>query len=1461
MLKPRSVDMLKNIPARRQAVFVRCVRCVRSVRWLLPALVFAAVPLAQAGFALPELGFDAERQAAGAALFAGSCSENLQPVRLAVHDAASGRRLPLPEARCTGGVWQLAAADLAGADAAALASLAGRIELTAVHADRLGRQAGLMVSFLAGSVDARVLAVGIDAPTPIHAGNRRPYVVSGACSVPGERVVLALRDGQGRRFSPEPAAQPLCRGGRWRHALDLPAWPGDGLLTLDVRHASSAGLESWLSASVWQDTHAPALSIDPLLFVHDANQTSLAVSGACSEAHSPVLLRVQDSRGASVSASTRCSGTGWSAAALDLSALADGELAFRASYEPSFPESASATQAGVKATTPKPAPPEARGTLAVLLEPALQDRPRTGGQGAASPPGSLATAAGSPQVSAASVASAVSVVSLAKSASGDAARGTPAIAAGARHSLAIKADGSVWAWGSHERGQLGDGQRAALRPLQSTPVRVGGLTAVAVGAGAAHSVALTTSGSVFSWGANESGQLGTGTASTAETNRPVALGGSVPLFSEIAVGAHHTLALSAAGAVWAWGANGDGQIGQSTAVPFDAQPRQIIAGGVRAIAAGARHSLALMENGEVYAWGRGVTGATAATSTPQKVAGLANVSAIAAGGEHSLALKDGGIWAWGANWTGQLGDGGSSEQPLPVAVRSPDGAAPLAGVAAIRAGDAFSLALKTDGSVLAWGYGAMGPVGKAGWKSLLPRQIANTGPSSSLRVVALAAGDHHALALTAGGGVLAWGYNGYGQLGDGALTYRQDPLDPGLSDVAALHAGGRHVVTKRNVTGPSARAWGANWRGQIDPDYPFQYQPSADSEDSLSMVFDGAAAVAAGYAHTLKLAGTPAVTTAYGDNGSGQLGLNLGAGYKKLAAGGRHSLAIGADDRVLAWGSNESGQLGRAGDSSATPVTVQGTQMSGAVAEVAAGAAHSLAISNGAVWAWGSNLFGQIGPGGGSGQSATPVAVAALAAGATRVAAGWQHSVALVDGEVWTWGRNAAGQLGNASTSDSAVPVRVLDKTKGVTGIAAGAQHTLAINAVSGELWSWGNNVNGQLGNASTQNVALPALLSTLYPGAEIAAGADYSLVRTASGRVKVFGGDADGQLGWQDVLGSKDLVIAAIRPDVVPALLDLGNAAAPNVTLAQPANPVLSGATLFTGTASAGSQLKWSLLRSTAPHPDLQQIHAGQDGLGNAADFSGTASIGSGVFSLTAPAGLSVPRAYRLFVCVVQDSASSCYGNAASVDFTTASPPGSTRYSVSVSLAGDAGAGFVAGTPESLDGAALYCGSGSCTRDFAVGQSVSLRAFAGAGATFTGWSGGCSGSADTCSVSASAAVVATFSRPGAAGGTVGFSPVSGVPAGRSVSLTLNRSANTDAAATVRVLPTGSDVASCSFADVGFVPGQSQASLRLTAKAGCSGAISLTLSGSGVDFGSNSPVNIYLRKRSGGTPWEILLLD
>ncbi len=316
---------------------------------------------------------------------------------------------------------------------------------------------------------------------------------------------------------------------------------------------------------------------------------------------------------------------------------------------------------------------------------------------------------------------------------------------------------------------------------------------------------------------------------------------------------------------------------------------------------------------------------------------------------------------------------------------------------------------------------------------------------------------------------VTWGSNAFGDLGDGTeLPSSTAVFVTGLvGDVTAVAAGQNHSLA---VINGSVYGWGWNDYGQVG---------------------DG----------TVTVRHTPALV------------VGLSGGVVSVAAGSLHSLAV-KDSAAYAWGDNQFGELG---DGTTTqrnsPVAVTG--LSSGVTAVAGGSDFSLAIQNGGAYAWGVDTFGQLGIGSFFSNRSTPVAVRGLASGVTAIAAGESFSLALQNGAVYAWGNNNRGQLGIGTTSSHSLPVAVSGLTSGVTAIAAGSSHSLAVQ--NGGVYAWGTNIEGELGDGSFASISnVPERIDPvdLTSIVAVAAGAFDSYALSSDGSLWVWGRNDGGELG-----------------------------------------------------------------------------------------------------------------------------------------------------------------------------------------------------------------------------------------------------------------------------------------------------------------------------------------------------------
>jgi len=741
-----------------------------------------------------------------------------------------------------------------------------------------------------------------------------------------------------------------------------------------------------------------------------------------------------------------------------------------------------------------------------------------------------------------------------------------AMTAGSFHSLAVCADGTLAAWGYNSYGQLGNGSTAQ----SNVPVVVGtigalvGKTVVAISAGSFHSLALCSDGSLAAWGLNYNGQLGNG--NTTSSNVPVAVNAAGVLAGKtvvsMAAGYSHNLALCADGTLAAWGDNTFGVLGN---------------------------------------------GGTAASTVPAPVnvtgtlAGKRVIN-VAAGGSHSLALcSDGTVAAWGYNTNGQLGIDGVTRSNVPVAV-STAGVLARKTVVAVAAGSNHSLALCADGTLAAWGSNSSGQLGNDGTtQSNVPVAVSTTGVLAGKTVVAISAGVSHSLALCADGTLVTWGAGNLGQLGNNSTLQSNVPvlvstakLVPGARFVAAISGQAADHTFGMVVEPPASRiaveqpAGTELVNGSSGVDFGGSPIGTAATRtftiknagslvlNGFAMTFDGANSsdfsvitapaemVEPGSSTTLVIAFTPSsgsigprsgvLRIASNDPLTGSFAVNLtGMAVGRLEAAYTTGMEVPLSaSRFTATGSTVDFSLNYAPVTGTTLMVVKNTgpgKIDGAFNNLAQG--QVVALSYGDVtykfvanyyggsgndlvlqwaatrpFAWGKNTYGQLGDGTTTRRNVpTAVSTAGALSGKTpiAVAGGGNHSLALcADGTLVAWGDNRYGQLGYGNTTSSKVPVAVdmagILSGKTVVAVAAGALHSLALCS-DGTLAAWGNNLEGQLGNGTATSSKVPVavdmtgVLSSKTIVA-VAAGSDHNLVLCSDGTMAAWGFNGAGQLG-----------------------------------------------------------------------------------------------------------------------------------------------------------------------------------------------------------------------------------------------------------------------------------------------------------------------------------------------------------
>jgi alpha-tubulin suppressor-like RCC1 family protein len=373
----------------------------------------------------------------------------------------------------------------------------------------------------------------------------------------------------------------------------------------------------------------------------------------------------------------------------------------------------------------------------------------------------------------------------------------------------------------------------------------------------------------------------------------------------------------------------------------------------------------------------------------------------------------------------------------------------------------------------------------AGGVVAAPSADARPAPSAPILASSVVGGALHSCALTTSGGVECWGYNGDGELGNGTLTDSKIPVNVSSlsSGVVALAAGAWHTCALLNTGG--LVCWGDNDLGQLGDGTT----TSRSTPVSVSGLSTGVAAVSAGQLHTCALTTTGAVDC-WGYNGDGEVGdgtttnrpvptavPSLTTGVTHISAGGYHSCAVMSDGSAQCWGANDFGDLGD-GTTTASSVPVVVAGLAGPLANISAGGAYTCAVSvAGGAQCWGSNRDGQLGDGTGA-NSGAPVNVSGLTSGVAGIAAGLGHACAVTtSGAVQCWGDGDDGDLGNSATTTSLAPVGVTGLGSGVASIGVGEYQSCAV-LTTGVLDCWGSNTNGQVGDGTTTNRPSPVTVN-----------------------------------------------------------------------------------------------------------------------------------------------------------------------------------------------------------------------------------------------------------------------------------------------------------------------------------------------------------------------------------------------
>lgn len=696
----------------------------------------------------------------------------------------------------------------------------------------------------------------------------------------------------------------------------------------------------------------------------------------------------------------------------------------------------------------------------------------------------------------------------------------------------------IWGGGSGLYGQLGNNTTAQA----SSPVSVFGgrsFSQILLEYTGNNVLAVEAStGAAYSWGYNLYGQLGNN--STADASSPVSvLGGRS--FGKIEKGSNFSTAIEGStGTIFAWGVNSSGQLGTGNFISYSSPVAVLSGKSFSFISTGDNSSVAVEgSTGQLYAWG--LNGGTLTIPSPSVYNPNSPVSLSGANRTfRSLSVGDstafgvalesstGLAYAWGDNASGQLGNNSTVLSLTPVSVRGGRSYASIgAGLGAV-----YAIA-GSNGNLYAWGKNNLGQLGDG--TTFYRSSPVLTGIGSGYSYKQIASYSTATFALEGNGRLYAWGANSSGTVGDGTSVNRSYPTQVrfpkpiSFTQAAIAYGSGAGLDFTGNYY-----AWGANDLGQLgnlnteNTFYAYSYPLIGGSFSQITPTGT----------EMYALLGPAGIAYAWGKNHYGQLGNNtftLGANaffpisiyssksFKEIVAGNVFSLAIDSTGQISTWGYNNVGQLGNGTTTnSSTPTTISSSISFSKIATLTAYPATVFAIegSTGRAYGWGSNFYGELGTDSTS-YASSPVSVLGGRSFKDILYSGVGNVVAIEGstGNAYTWGRNRSGQLGNNSMANSSIPVSVLGG-RSFSQACVLEDGVAAIEGSTGRVWTWGTASWGLLGNNSINNSSSPVsvLGGRSFSKISSSEGFFYIGIEGSTGNAYSWGTNNYGYLGNGDV-------------------------------------------------------------------------------------------------------------------------------------------------------------------------------------------------------------------------------------------------------------------------------------------------------------------------------------------------------
>jgi alpha-tubulin suppressor-like RCC1 family protein len=689
------------------------------------------------------------------------------------------------------------------------------------------------------------------------------------------------------------------------------------------------------------------------------------------------------------------------------------------------------------------------------------------------------------------------------------------VKAGGTHTVAIRNDGLLFAWGYGFQGQLGD-ETIQFRP---SPVQIGSSSWTSVSAGSQHTAAIRSDGLLFTWGAGSSGRLGLGTTGgTINRSSPTQVGSSS--WTSVSAGETHTVAITSVGGLFAWGAGSSGRLGVGiggTGTINRSIPLQIGTSSWTSVSSGATHTAAITSNGLLFTWGVGSSGrlgvgiggtGTINRSSPTQV-GSSSWTSVSAGQGHTVAIRsDSLLFTWGFAAAGRLGIDSIANRSSPIQVGSDLWNS-------VSAAEGHSAAIRNDGALFTWGVGTSG---RLGLNDVISRSSPTQVGSSSWTQVT--AGTTHTAGILNNNLIYSWGNDGNGQLGLGTVGGIQispvvlqstqstsSPIQIGSSSWSMVSAGryGTGAIRSDGLL----FMWGLNNYGQVGNNSTAYIINSPTQIGTSSWIM-----VSVGDNHTAAIRSDTALFI-WGSGYNGRLGNNASSGRRSspiqvgtsiswisVSAGRSHTVGIQRDNpglpnntgSLFSWGANQYGQLG-VGDTITRSTLVQVDSLTYTI--VSAGEFHNAVLTYGVaskdLYTWGRGSAGRLGNGSIANRS-TPTLITAPGApfySWSMVSAG-RYGVAAIDSRnlLFTWGFNP-GTLGLNDNISRSLPTQVGPSSW--ISVSSGDRWTAAIRS-DGALFTWGLGSYGRLGNESTLTRSSPIQIGSATNWKEVSAGGSHGV-------------------------------------------------------------------------------------------------------------------------------------------------------------------------------------------------------------------------------------------------------------------------------------------------------------------------------------------------------------------------------